>query len=133
MFDSLLQMYPVLETYGKDKILWKWQTTVQKIYVLVVLGLYFYKIRTGCLCLKSVIFSGIVFSESLLEIVKKPYIFHKEERHLTIKTSDKTLLNNIVKVKNDKKLQKAKNDDVSTLTKRHYQVKNVYKNKFYKY
>ena len=38
------------------------------------------------------------------------------------------LLNNIIrfkKLKNDKKLERAKNDNVLTLTKRHYQVKNV--------
>ena len=39
-----------------------------------------------------------------------------------------TLVNNIIrlkKLKNDKNLEKAINDDVSTLTKRHYQGKNV--------
>ena len=46
------------------------------------------------------------------------------------------LLNNIIrlkKLKNDKKLQKAKNDDVSTLTKRHNIKSKMYKNKLYKY
>ena len=68
-FDSLLQMYTGLciETYGKDKILWKWQTAFLKIYMLVVLWLYFHKIMTRCQCLKSILFWGIIFSDSLLE------------------------------------------------------------------
>ena len=56
-----------VETYGKDKILWKWQTAFLKIYMLVVLWLYFYKIMTRCQCLKSILFRGIIFSDSLLE------------------------------------------------------------------
>ena len=68
-FDSLLWMYTGLciETYGKDKILWKWQTAFLKIYMLVVLWLYFYKIMTRCQCLKSILFWGMIFSDSLLE------------------------------------------------------------------
>ena len=57
----------------------------------------------------------------LLQYIKIIYKINKKQLylHLTIKTSDRTLLNNIIrlkKLKNDKKLWKAKNDDVSTLT-----------------
>ena len=54
-----------IETYGKDKLLWKWQTAFLKIYMLVVLWLYFYKIMTRCQCLKSTVepvLSGPVLS-----------------------------------------------------------------------
>ena len=77
-----------VETYGKDKILWKWQTAFLKIYMLVVLWLYFYKIMTRCQCLKSILFRGVIFSDSLLERIilgKKTHNFHKEEQSLGLR------------------------------------------------
>ena len=40
------------------------------------------------------------------------------EKHLTIKNCDEAFLENILRL--------LKNDDVSTLAKRHYQVKNIF-------
>lgn len=57
-----------VETYGKDEIQWKWQTTFIKIYMLVVLWLYFCKIMTR-----------ILFSDSFTgkgHVVKGPNICH---------------------------------------------------------